>query len=107
MPWYRALTRLSNGVDRWGIFPAHRLKPEALRILKGKGFIAPVVAPPLAALVGWADREDLLHAAGVETLTDLLDVENIPGVEAETLKMWITEAKALLSVDNCTSCKRR
>ena len=104
--WYRALTALSIGVKQFGIFPESRLKPEAATILEAKGFITPVVGPPISALPSWARRLDTLNAAGVETLTDLLDVRSVPGIDPATLKTWITEARALLSVKQCRRCRR-
>ena len=104
--WYRALTRLSIGVERWGIFPARRLKPEALRVLEGRGFISPVCAPPIAEVLGWDERSTVLQAAGIVTLEDLLDARSVPNVEPAHLKTWIAEAKALLSIEHCRNCRR-
>ena len=60
---YRALKRLEMGkgeIKAGELFPADKLPARTLATLEARGAIAPLHAPPLSALPGWAARAETL-----------------------------------------------
>jgi len=103
---YRALDNLSNGVRRWQVFNAARMKENIRAILEARGAIAPVSAPPLYGVEGWQTRAEILSDAGFETLADIVLFSGVPaGVEAVVWAQWQAEAAEALSI-KCLNCRR-
>ena len=103
---YRALRRLSIGVENGGLFDGARLKDGARNILENKHFIQPVTAPPIRDV--WPDRVSDLFEAGFNCLTELVLSGDLP----EKFVMWREEAIKLLTpgpyqAQNQCGCNRR
>lgn len=103
---YRALDNLSIGVRRYEVFNVNRLKEATRARLEQRGFITPVVAPPLYCVEGWQERAEILFETGIETLADVVLCSGVPaGVEPAAWATWQAEAVELLSI-KCTTCRR-
>jgi hypothetical protein len=97
MDLYRALDRLSIGVERYGVFPASRLSQHNAAILLQKGKIARVITPPLHVVL--PARAEELKARGIDSFETLFDLESDPLQD---------EALATLQPEPiCRSCSRR
>lgn len=105
---YRANRNLSNGLHAGDIFPAERLKPDALEILEEKGTVSRVHAPPTIILCGWEQRDEILAEAGIYDLEQLIEAVEVDGVTPEQLQQWQCEALYLLVSDphagECLEC---
>ena len=95
---YRALDNLSIGVKRGELFKHTRLSERARIILTDRGIIAPVNAPPVAAIEGWEERAAELEAAGVVTIDQLIEASSIDGIEQSLLEIWKRDARQALAI---------
>lgn len=91
---YRALTDLDIGVKRGELFPSSKISERAIPVLLERGKIAEVAAPPLRDLPVWNDRQPIL---GVETLSDVVEVDPAAYEFPAQVQQWQKEAKALLN----------
>jgi hypothetical protein len=107
MPLYRALTKLSSGVDCGQLTRLEHLTPEQIAKLEQVGAVARVAAPPLSELPDWASRAGKLAKAGIQDAEQFLDAE-IPvisralHVKAETAARYQDEVKAWLVIQPST-----
>jgi len=98
MRLFRALTRLSIGVERYGVFTEDRLKPENADILIRRARIAVVKTPPL--LVMMPEHEERFEALEVTTFEELFDCDSADDLKAEALALFQPETAI------CTNCRR-
>ncbi len=103
----RALSNLSNGIQRGEMFPESRLKPSTATMLLGRGLIAPANAPPIAALSELVGIADVLESAGVATLEDLIVAKAVDGLTAQELVDWKAIAIGVMNVEKPCGCRRK
>lgn len=99
---YRALQNLSGGVRRGELTALAHLNAEKIAKLERLGAIAPVAAPPLSELHGWAQRVGKLAKVGVVTAVDYLETDTDVLKEAlrvkpETVERYREELRALMT----------
>ena len=103
----RALRKLNIGIERGEVFPASRLQPKVRDLLLARGIVAPVNAPPIAALSEFEEVADALVEAGIQTPADLVEAKAVEGLTAEELAEWQDKATdALVVTHPCRSCAR-
>jgi len=102
----RALENLNIGIKRGDLFPASRLKPKIRDILIVRGKVAPVNAPPIAVLSEFAAVSDVLIAAGIKTLSDVIEAAAVDGLTAEELATLKSNARAALTIPAGCGCRR-
>ncbi len=73
MTIYRALDRLSIGVEYGQAFSGNRLTGKNAEILLRKGIITEVDTPPLAIIDSFSEVYEELNDAGIITLGDFLE----------------------------------
>jgi hypothetical protein len=110
---YRVLRPLTTGQQAGDVIDGGRLRAEAIEKLLEIGALEVVTAPPLAELPHWEVRAQKLKAAGVLTITDLLDTQDQELAEAvkhkttRVVKRWKREAREWLTAPNKeTGCRR-
>lgn len=99
---YRALQNLSGGVRRGELTALAHLSADKIARLERLGAIAPVAAPPLSELHGWAQRAGKLAKVGVVTAVDYLEADadvlkDALRVKLETVERYREELRALMT----------
>lgn len=105
----RALENLSIGntkIKRGTIFKAARLRPEIQDILIVRQKVAPVSAPPIAAMSDFKEVAETLARCGIETVADVVEADAVEGLSPEDLAALKSKAEATLTISKRCNCHR-
>lgn len=108
MTLYRALTKLSGVCQRGDLTTLAHLTPEKVALLVSRGAVAPVAAPPLAALPGWTSRAGKLAKVGIEDAVQFVQgdpalLARVLHVKAETIDRYRESLLDLMTIRERTS----
>jgi len=103
----RALSNLSNGIQRGDMFTEDRLRPETAELLMKRGVIAQATTPPLNSIAQLVGILDVLESAGVATLEDLIVAKAVDGLTVEELTGWQSVAAGVMNVGKPCGCRRK
>jgi hypothetical protein len=97
---FRALARLTIGVQRYEAFLENRLKPQNVDILIRRERIVQVKTPPLMVML--PEYEELFCELGIATFEELFDCElaDVSDIKAEALALFQPENGI------CKNCRR-
>lgn len=101
---YRAINRLSVGINAGEAFLATRLTPKSLKTLTAKGFIHELPMPPLRILAAFEYEYSALERRGYENLGDLLSSTDI---DIEHLRFIGWQILNPPATGGCSNCNRR
>lgn len=103
MTLYRAIHKLSGIAGRGDLTPLAHLDAEQIAKLMRIGAIAPLAAPPLAELPGWAARSAKLAKVGIQDAGQFLEgdpalLRRVLRVKAEAIERYRASLLDLLIV---------